>query len=137
MKTYNRYSIHFCSKKVTSDLLKIGLHSSKSFSCNFLNIDDRFIWHFIRGLFDGDGCISIINGRKGRLSFSLILSGELKCKIKDIFINSGLSDTKDSVLFECQKGIISSIKYTSYKDVKKNIRSNVQRFRESKIGKKI
>lgn len=118
-KTYNSYYIHICSKKITTDLLKIGLHNSKSFSCNFPKIDMNYIWHFIRGLFDGDGCISIINKKEGRLAFSLILSGELKNKIKDIFNEIGFSETKDSILFENNNGVISSIKYTSYKDVKK------------------
>lgn len=118
-KTYNRYCIHICSKKITTDLLKIGLHNSKSFSCNFPKIDMNYIWHFIRGLFDGDGSVSVINGKKGRLAFSLILSGELKNKIKGIFNDIGFSDTKDRVLFKNDNGIISSIKYTSYKDVKR------------------
>lgn len=118
-KTYSSYHIHICSKKITKDLINLGLHNSKSFSCNFPKIDNKFIWHFIRGLFDGDGCISVMNKKDGSLSFSLIVSGELKNKIKDIFNDIELNYTKDKIMYENMLGFISSIKYTSYKDVKK------------------
>lgn len=118
-KIYVRYTIHICSKEMTKDLLNLGLHNSKSFSCNFPEIDNRFIWHFIRGLFDGDGCISIMNKKDGKLAFSLILSGELKDKIKKIFNDIELNDTKDKIMYKNKDGVISSIKYTAYKDVKK------------------
>ena len=117
-KTYSRYTIHICSKKMTTDLKNLGLHNSKSFSCNFPKIDMNYIWHFIRGLFDGDGCITKMHEKEGCLSFSMILSGELKDKIKDFFNERGMSPTKDQVKFKNMDGSISSLKYSSYKDLK-------------------
>lgn len=116
-KTNERYCLHITSKKITSDLLKLGLTNSKSFNCNFPNINEDLIWHLIRGLFDGDGCIHK-TGTDGRLSYYLILSGELKDKIKDFFNVIGLNSTKDRVVSQNDNGIIYSLKYSSYKDLK-------------------
>jgi hypothetical protein len=116
-KTYNRYSLHICSKKVTSDLLKIGLANNKSFDCNFPEFSKEFIWHFIRGLFDGDGCIT--EGKKeGQLSFTQILSGSLYSNIKDFFNECGLNKTKDQIKNSFNNKNIYSIKYSSFKDLK-------------------
>ncbi len=132
-KIYIRYTLHICSKKITNDLNKLGLHNAKSFSCNFPDIHNQFIWHFIRGLFDGDGCITQIKGRQiGSLSFSIILSGDLKNKIKNFFNQIGLNNTKDQIKKESEKGIISSLKYSSYKDLKtmyENIYKNSKNLR--------
>lgn len=116
-KNYKRYSIHICSKKVTNDLIKIGLMNNKSFDCNFPEFDKSLIWHFIRGLFDGDGCIS--KGKKeGQLSFTQILSGTLYLKIKEFFNECGLKKNKDQIKNSLDGKNIYSIKYSSYKDLK-------------------
>ena len=36
----------------------IGLTTNKTFTIEFPSLDREFIRHFIRGYFDGDGCIS-------------------------------------------------------------------------------
>lgn len=116
-KTYNRYSLHICSKKVTKDLLNIGLTNNKSFDCNFPEFNNELIWHFIRGLFDGDGCIS--QGKKeGQIYFTQILSGELYSNIKEFFNNCGLNNTKDQIKNSLNNKNIYSIKYSSFKDLK-------------------
>lgn len=51
--------INFSSKKMASDLRKLGLFPNKSMLMEkFPVIDDVYIRHFIRGYFDGDGSIS-------------------------------------------------------------------------------
>ena len=53
-----RYEIHFCSKKLVSDLCLLNCTQNKSLTLQFPNfISDELMPHFIRGLFDGDGCI--------------------------------------------------------------------------------
>ena len=116
-KIYTRYTIHICSKKMTKDLLNLGLNNNKSFDCNFPEIESSFIWHFIRGLFDGDGCITRLK-KVGQLSFSLILSGSLYSKTKRIFNECGLNNTKDQIKNSSDGKNIYSIKYSSYKDLK-------------------
>lgn len=48
------------SKKMCSDLIKLGCFPNKSFTIRFPTdeqVPKEFIHHFIRGIFDGDGCI--------------------------------------------------------------------------------
>lgn len=40
-----------------TDLLKLGLYPNKSLTVKFPDIPQKFINHFVRGYFDGDGCI--------------------------------------------------------------------------------
>lgn len=52
------YRINFSSKILCDALRKLGIHEKKSMIYNELpNIDEKYISHFIRGYFDGDGCI--------------------------------------------------------------------------------
>ena len=43
------------SKKISDDLIKIGLYPRKSLNIKFPNIQEELIRHFVRGFFDGDG----------------------------------------------------------------------------------
>lgn len=53
-----KYSVYFNSKKLCSDLTKLGATKAKSLTIAFPKfISERFMSHFIRGYFDGDGCI--------------------------------------------------------------------------------
>ena len=45
------------SNEMYGDLLKLGLYPNKSLTVKFPNIPQKYIDHFIRGYFDGDGCI--------------------------------------------------------------------------------
>lgn len=52
------YYINLCSDKMFNDLLKFGLEPHKSLTVKFpKEIPDNLLSHFIRGLFDGDGCV--------------------------------------------------------------------------------
>lgn len=49
-------------KKIYNDLLKLGLYPNKSETLSFptfSQVPEEFIFHFIRGYFDGDGCIFV------------------------------------------------------------------------------
>jgi len=64
-KTYNRnmsgqYYFNINSKKIVSDVIKLGCGYRKSLTLTFPSYDiipEKFFHHFIRGYFDGDGCI--------------------------------------------------------------------------------
>ena len=45
------------NKKITQDLTKHGMTKAKTFSLVYPNIDKELDRHFIRGIFDGDGCV--------------------------------------------------------------------------------
>jgi len=52
------YILSLCSLKVKKDLIKLGCNPKKSLTLKFPKIDKRLFFHFIRGYFDGDGCIT-------------------------------------------------------------------------------
>lgn len=47
------------SHKIYNDLVKFGLHPNKSLTIKFPNIPKKYLGHFIRGYFDGDGCVHL------------------------------------------------------------------------------
>lgn len=65
---YYRMSIN--SKTISMNLLNNGCGQSKTFKIKFPNnISDNLMNHFIRGYFDGDGCIYV--DKKGQPEFSI------------------------------------------------------------------
>ncbi len=56
------------SKKISTDLVTLGVVQNKTFKTTFPNITKDLFSHFIRGYFDGDGCI-IVGKRMERVSF--------------------------------------------------------------------
>lgn len=71
------------SKQMIEDLNRIGLVKAKSkiLNIDFTLIDSKFIKDFIRGLFDGDGCISISSNNA--LQINLTTSKEMANKISE------------------------------------------------------
>lgn len=55
----NQWQICICSGKFSKDLEKLGCVQAKSLILEFpLNLQSKFIRHFIRGYFDGDGWVT-------------------------------------------------------------------------------
>jgi len=52
-----QYSLQIGSRKMFEDLQKYGMTPKKSHSLALPAIPDEYVSHFIRGYFDGDGCI--------------------------------------------------------------------------------
>jgi hypothetical protein len=63
-KTRNISSFGLSSAKTKSDLGKLGIHSNKTMVVKYPNIPERLQNHFMRGVFDGDGCISIHHDKR-------------------------------------------------------------------------
>ena len=67
IQLYERDGVKFARirigcKEMVSDLIEKGCHPHKTFDVHFPNLDtvpNELIKHFIRGVFDGDGCISL------------------------------------------------------------------------------
>ena len=53
----NCTGIYFFSKRMVKDIIKLGGKYRKSLDCCFPNIPKQYLPDFIRGVFDGDGCI--------------------------------------------------------------------------------
>ncbi len=64
------YILRIGSKELFDDLFKLGLTPRKSLTLKFPEIPDKFLNYFIRGYFDGDGCI-MVSLTKGRSVLSL------------------------------------------------------------------
>lgn len=62
------FMLRIGSHKIYNDLFKFGLYPNKSLTINFPKIPQKYLGHFIRGYFDGDGCISFEKGigKKGQ-----------------------------------------------------------------------
>lgn len=58
------YSVSIGSKALFVDLIRLGLKSDKSLDMIFPKVPERYLSFFIRGYFDGDGCVSITGERK-------------------------------------------------------------------------
>lgn len=56
-----RCRLQFQDSKIVNDLKSIGCVNNKSLILKFPNINDELTHHFIRGYFDGDGCINKSN----------------------------------------------------------------------------
>ena len=64
------------STKLCKDLIALGVTERKSLVCQMPNLPYELIRHFIRGYFDGDGCISLSVNDRLRKSVSIV-GGEL------------------------------------------------------------
>lgn len=59
--------INVCSKKIIEDLFRLGCVQNKTYRIDSPNIKEELYRHFIRGYFDGDGCISIKKNYSGKI----------------------------------------------------------------------
>lgn len=88
------YRLSIYRKEIIKDLLNLGLTPRKSLTMKFPKIPNKFIFHFIRGYFDGDGSVRIIGNSleikftSGSFTFLVGLKEELeKLKIKSMIYN--------------------------------------------------
>ena len=52
------YLLQVGSKEMFADLRKLGFTPNKESTLIFPNVPDRYLCHFVRGNFDGDGCVT-------------------------------------------------------------------------------
>lgn len=85
----NMWRLNMFSKHMCETLENIGMMPNKSLKITFPNIDESLYSHFIRGLFDGDGCIH--NGN-GRITYHCSITGtyDLCNYLKDYFQTLGI-----------------------------------------------
>lgn len=58
-KLFKTSYIKIYSIKMAEDLVKLGCIQNKTYNLKFPVIEEELIRHFIRGFFDGDGCVRI------------------------------------------------------------------------------
>jgi hypothetical protein len=53
------YSLRIGNKAMFHDIVKLGITPNKSLSLKVPSIPDQYFSHFLRGYFDGDGCLTL------------------------------------------------------------------------------
>lgn len=98
LKKKKGYYFSFASSKMINRLFELGLHQNKTHTMKYPNyIPYEFQSHFIRGLFDTDGCICV-RKRKGyntlQGTFSITMNKDMLEATKDILIEQlGITPT--------------------------------------------
>lgn len=77
-KTYHGCQIRLYSEKIVNDLNKYGVHPNKSLDIEFPDIDENLISHYVRGYFDGDGCITQRRQKNG-FSYDCYVQCDFTC----------------------------------------------------------
>jgi hypothetical protein len=65
-----RFIFRVGSKQIFNDLLKLGVTPRKSLTILLPKIPFKYLSYFIRGYFDGDGCIYLIKSKYPRVIFT-------------------------------------------------------------------
>ena len=81
-KEYEASRAIICSIKMVDDLIKHGCTQNKSLTLVPPSIEDKYISHFIRGYFDGDGCVAFYPEYRS-FCYSIIGTKEILEFIKD------------------------------------------------------
>jgi hypothetical protein len=94
-KTYPASRVCISSKKMCNDLIKHGLGPQKSLTFDFPDVPNYLLKHFIRGYFDGDGCITT-RGKETNTGFqyyniSLIATESFLYKLMHHLKNIGIT----------------------------------------------
>jgi hypothetical protein len=82
-----RYRLQIGSKKIFKNLLNLGIYPRKSKTIKLPVLPDKYFSHFLRGYFDGDGCVNICKfKRKDRKSFSYVLTSVFTSGSRNILV---------------------------------------------------
>lgn len=94
-KEFISYRISFKDKHIVESLKSYGCVPNKTFKMNIPNICNELFRHWLRGYFDGDGCIRI-GGERKHQSYITFSSGNIEI-LNDIctYINKNLNVTTD------------------------------------------
>ena len=69
------YTLINANPNTMQKLNEIGIMSQKTYTLKMPKIDERYVYDFLRGVFDGDGCVYISNKRYGGYYSIAIASG--------------------------------------------------------------
>jgi len=93
-KQHKSSRISICSKTIVTNLDKLGCMQNKSLLLDFPVIPNELIPHYIRGYFDGDGCV--YHRSDNQLEVSLIGTSQFLNKCADILLeNASITSSKN------------------------------------------
>lgn len=102
---YTNYRVTICNRKICNDLNNLGCSPNKTFSLTFPTfLNEDLIRHFVRGYFDGDGCIHI-NMQNKSIAFTILGTYDMLNGIKNficdnIDITCKIFKPKDKNIYE-------------------------------------
>lgn len=114
------YQIKIDSRKIYEDLTNIGLMPNKSLKLQEIHCPDEIFSHFLRGVFDGDGSISIRKNRRDSAIFTIASGSELFLKWLNNKITKLANLNKKLSLSKSRK--IYNLKLVNREELKKLIR---------------
>lgn len=85
----NMWRLNMFSKHMCESLERYGMIPNKSLKVKFPDIDKSLYSHFIRGIFDGDGCIHNAKGKTKHLC-SIVGTYDLCNFLKNLFETMGI-----------------------------------------------
>lgn len=111
------YSVIYNNSNAINFIKDLGISYRKSLSLNFPNIPEEYLWNFIRGYFDGDGCVYISHNNGHDYTFISITSGSLSIlnTLRDILLKY---DIHARINKDCRKDTYY-LRISRQKDVKK------------------
>lgn len=119
----NNVIITLSGIKIVNDLYNLGIYPNKTMSVKYPEIPKHLESHFMRGLFDGDGCISIHKKRKGSRDTSDRGQVNICSGSRDFIeeyverLNKYCGITKNKI--RCPKGTYNVIDWGSFSDIEK------------------
>lgn len=111
--------IVLCGPKIFNSLNRFNIIPRKTFIYKMPDwlLNHKLLSHFLRGYFDGDGCISFLKLQKGRVikqgNFSVIGTNDLVKQFKLVLINHGLNQVKI-----CKRKNIYSLVYSGNTNIR-------------------
>lgn len=130
-------NITFASEIMKRDLIKLGCVPRKSLILDFPNktqVPEEFIWSFILGYFDGDGCISGSKQKQVKFISSTIFSNGLheflsQNSIKCCKVSSDKHHKKETGYFRiCNSDSIKTLHREMYKNAPFFLKRKEERF---------
>ena len=110
--------VNVCSSYFSEQLAKLGCTQGKTYTLEFPSIKESLYNHFIRGFFDGDGCLSVkdrlnrrIRGTCMEYQFNIVGKESVLLKIQEILINS-IQITKTPLKQSSNKGFAKVLQYS-------------------------
>ena len=118
-KIHHTSFIRIYSKKIVEDLLKYGIVQNKSKKIQFIELQSDYMPHFIRGYFDGNGCVCIDNKLKRTISCDFTCGSydfisNLRLYLYGVGIKSFLLQDKENAYKLYIKGIENVHNFLTY-----------------------
>lgn len=112
----DQYRMTIYSRKISSDLLKLGVINNKTTECHIPSfLTDENMRHFFRGLFDADGCFCSSNNR---LKFKLS-GNKYICEDTLFYLKNKLGITSNSLTKSKKSNICYSFDVSGREDLQK------------------